>query len=146
MDVHQSIDITAPPEHVWPLLVEPDKVKQWYVTLEDFEYVDGDRGGLGRRVHVVEHATGSTLRVDFETTRWVENRGLALHMTSGNMVKTYDQSWDLEPTPTGCRFTFDEHVELPFGPLGRVIGALGRRTSERHVTEMLSKLKALAET
>ncbi len=143
MDVHQSIDIATPPERIWPLLVEPEKVKQWYVTLDDFRYVD--HRGPGSHIRVREHASGSTLDVEFEATRWIENHALTLHMTEGNLVKAYDQRWEIEPTPTGCRFVFDEHVELPFGPLGRLLGAIGKGSSERHVTEMLGKLKALAE-
>ena len=143
MDVHQSIEIAAPPERVWPLLVEPEKVKQWYVTLDDFRYVD--HRGPGGHIRVVEHAPGATLDVEFEATRWIENHGLSLHMTEGNTVRAYDQAWDLDPTPTGCRFTFEQHVVMPFGVLGQLIGAIGKGTSERHVTEMLGKLKALAE-
>ena len=145
MDVHQSIDIRAGPDRVWPFLVEPEKVKRWYLTLDSMDYVDGERRGPGSHIRIVERATPSTLNIEFEATRWEPNRGLALRMISGNSVKAYDQSWDLEPTPTGCRFTFDEHVELPFGPLGQAIGALMHGTSERHVTEMLRKLKELAE-
>jgi uncharacterized protein YndB with AHSA1/START domain len=144
MDVHRSIEIAAAPDRLWPLLVEPASVMRWYGTLRAFRYLD-DRRGPGARVHVEEKTTGPTLKVDFEATEWVPNRSLALHMTSGSGVKAYDQRWAVEPLPTGCRFTFDEHVELPFGPVGRLLGALGRRTSERHVTEMLATLKEIAE-
>lgn len=144
MNVHRSIEIAATPEHVWPLLVEPDKVMHWYTTLDDFKYVD-ERRGPGARVHLEERAIGPKLKIDFEASEWVDNRLLALHMTSGSGVKAYDQRWSLEPLASGCRFTFDEHVELPFGPLGRLMGAVAQRTSEAHVTEMLAALKGLAE-
>lgn len=144
MDVHGSVEIAAAPERVWPFLVEPEKVKRWYVTLEDFQYID-DRRGPGARIHIVEHAGGPTLRVDFEATQWAENRLLALHMVSGSGVKSYDQRLQLVDTPAGCRFTFDEHVELPYGPIGRLLGVAAKGTSERHVAEMLAKLKELAE-
>lgn len=144
MNVHRSIEIAAKPEHVWPLLVEPDKVMRWYTTLDEFRYVD-ERRGPGAQVHLVERAIGPTLKVDFEASEWVDNRLLALHMTSGSGVKAYDQRWSLEPLAGGCRFTFDESVELPFGPLGRLLGAVAQRTSDAHVTEMLATLKGLAE-
>jgi hypothetical protein len=66
-------------------------------------------------------------------------------MTSGTGVKGYDQRWTVEPLAAGSRFTFDEHVELPLGFLGRLIGKVGQRSSEGHVREMLVKLKAMAE-
>ncbi len=144
MDVQGSIEIEAPPERVWPLLAEPENVKRWYTTLDDFEYID-DRRGPGAHIRAVERAPGSRLRIEFEATRWVENRSLVLHMTSGSGVKAYDQRWEIVPSPAGCRFTFDEHVVLPYGVLGRMLGAVAKGTSQRHVTEMLVKLKELAE-
>jgi uncharacterized protein YndB with AHSA1/START domain len=144
MDVHRSIDIEVTPERVWPFLVEPDKVLRWCSTLHEFRYAD-ERRGPGAHVYVEERAVGPVLKIDFEATEWIDNRLLAFHMTSGSGVRAYDQRWSLDPVPTGCRFTFDEHVELPFGPLGRLLGAVGQRTSEAHVTQMLASLKALAE-
>lgn len=145
MHVHRSIQISAPPERVWPFLVDPEKVRKWYPTLNEFRYLDETRRGPGARVHMEERAPGSLLRCDFEATQWVENRCLTYHMTKGSGVAGYDQSWSIEPTSTGCEFTFDELVELPYGPLGKVLGAIGRRSSEAHVKEMLAQLKSLAE-
>ncbi len=146
MEVHDSVEIGVPPERVWPFLVEPEAVRKWYVTLREFRYSDEGRRGPGTHLHVEEQAAGPmVMRCDFEAVEWVEPRAIGLHMTAGSGVRAYDQRWALEPTATGSRFTFDEHVELPFGPLGRVLGAMGQGMSQRHVAEMLSKLKDLAE-
>jgi len=145
MQVRQSIEIAAPPERIWPLLVEPDNVLKWYPTLTTYRYEDAAEGGLGARVYAEEKASGMLMKLHFEISDWVENRALALHMVSGTGVKGYDQRWTVEPLPAGSRFTFEEHVELPYGPLGKVLGQVGQRGSEAHVKEMLAKLKALAE-
>jgi hypothetical protein len=34
---------------------------------------------------------------------------------------------------------------MPFGVIGKLMGVVGRSSSEAHVREMLSKLKGLAE-
>ena len=44
MHVQMPIDINAPPEKVWPYLVEPDKTMQWYTMLKKFEYTNENRG------------------------------------------------------------------------------------------------------
>ncbi len=146
MEVHRSIEITAPPERIWPLLIEPDNVRKWYVTLKEFHYVGEGSGGPGVHVYVEEKAAGPmVMKLDFEATEWVENRVVSLHMVSGSRVKSYDQRWAVEPIAGGSRFTFDERVELPFGVLGRLMGAIGQGASEGHLTQMLAKLKDLAE-
>ena len=66
-------------------------------------------------------------------------------MTSGNMVKGYDQKWTVEPAPGGSTFTFMENVELPYGVIGKILGVFTRSSSEAHVKEMLTRLKSLTE-
>ena len=39
MKVQRSIEIAAPPEKIWPFLVEPDNILKWCITL-------GKRGEL----------------------------------------------------------------------------------------------------
>ena len=146
MQVRQSVEIGAPPERIWRLMVEPDSILKWYPTLKRFEYEDGGQRGPGARVYVEEKASGMLMKLHFEISDWVENRALSLHMTSGTGVRGYDQRWTVEPLLAGSRFTFEEQVELPYGALGRLIGRVGQRSSEGHVQEMLAKLKALAES
>jgi hypothetical protein len=145
MEVHESIEIAAPPERIWPLLVEPDNVLKWYPTLRKFEYEGAGEPGPGAMVYAEEKASGMLMKLHFVITDWVEHRTVALHMVSGTGVKGYDQSWRVEPLPAGSRFTFEEHVELPYGVLGSLIGKVGQRSSEAHVKEMLAELKVLAE-
>ena len=35
MKVHESIDIAAKPEHVWPFLVDPQRMADWHAKLEE---------------------------------------------------------------------------------------------------------------
>jgi hypothetical protein len=67
-------------------------------------------------------------------------------MISGNFVKDYEQSWTIGAIPSGSRFTFWEEVTMPYGIIGKTIGALGEGSSQATVEKMLLKLKSLAET
>ena len=44
MKIERSIETTAPPERVWPLLVTPEEILKWFMLLESFEYTSGQRG------------------------------------------------------------------------------------------------------
>ncbi len=145
MRVEKTIEIVAPPEKIWPFLVEPDRVLQWYSTFRRFEYSGDVHSGVGTRLYIEEQAMGPVMKLNFEATEWKENERLALRMVSGTGVKSYEQQWSLEPTAGGSRFTFAEQVELPYGVLGKLLGLVGERMSAATVDKVLARLKALVE-
>jgi len=51
------------------------------------------------------------MKLNFTVTDWVENQRFACRMTSGNLVKAYEQKLALEAIPSGSRFTFAENVK-----------------------------------
>ena len=147
MKVQRSIEIAAPPEKIWPFLVEPEKILQWVITFKKFEYTSEQRSGVGTPIYVEEKAGPTPLmKINFKVTEWVENERLAYSMTSGSGVKRYEISETIEATPTGSKFTFMENVELPWGIVGKLLESVSRRTAEGHLQECLAnKLKSLAE-
>jgi uncharacterized protein YndB with AHSA1/START domain len=145
MRVEKSIEIAAPPEKIWPFLVEPERIMKWWITLRKYDYTSEQHTGIGMRFYVEEKTSGSLMKLNFEITEWVENEKIAFKMTSGTGVKVYEQRWVLEATPSGSRFNFMEKVELPFGIVGKFIELIGRSSSEALTKKLLAKLKSLAE-
>jgi len=145
MRVQRSIEIAAPPEKIWPFLVDPEKILKWCITFRKFEYTSEQHSGAGTPFYIEEKAGGPLMKLNFSATEWVENGKFASKMTSGNFVKGYEQTWTVEAIPPGSRFTFMEQIELPYGIIGKVMGLFAKRGSEATVGEMLSKLKSLAE-
>jgi uncharacterized protein YndB with AHSA1/START domain len=142
--VQDSIEIEAPPEKVWPFLVEPDLILKWYTLLQKFDYTSQQHSGVGTTFYMEEKG-GVLMKLNFTVTEWAENRALGFRMTSGNFVKAYEQRWTLAPSATGTTFTCAEDVTMPYGVLGRILGAMVRSSSKAHMREMVVKLKALAE-
>jgi len=145
MKVQKSIEIAAPPEKIWPFLVEPDKILKWCITFLKFEYTSEQHSGAGTTFYLEEKAGGPLMKLNFKITEWVENEKVAFSMTSGSFVKGYNQSWTVEKAPSGSSFTFMEEVKLPYGILGKIMGLVAGRGSEDTVDKMLPKLKGLAE-
>ncbi len=73
MQVQMSVDIEAPPESVWPYLVEPEKAMEWYTMLKKFEYTNGE-GGPDSTFYWEEDVRGKIYSNHFKTTEGVENR------------------------------------------------------------------------
>ena len=145
MRVQRSIEIAAPPEKIWPFLVEPENILKWCITLKKFEYTSEQHSGVGTPIYFEEKTPVGLMKVNFAVTEWVEKERLAFSMTSGKGVKAYKQLWTIEAIPSGSRFTFMEGVELPFGVIGKIMGLVGKRGSQATVGQMLAKLKSLAE-
>ena len=145
MFVSMSVEIEAPPEEVWPFLVEPEKAKQWFTALKIFEWTSEKHEGVGSTFYWKEEANNRIYNLNFETTEWVENRVFGYRMTSGDFFKSYDERWEIDPTPNGSRFTFNDHIEFPYGPFGKVIGWFAAKGAKETGAEVLSNLKRLAE-
>jgi uncharacterized protein YndB with AHSA1/START domain len=146
MRLQKSIEIAAPPEKIWPFLVEPEKILKWCITFQKFEYTGEQRGGVGTPIYIEEKAGPTPLmKLNFAVTEWVENERIAFKLTSGTGVKGYELSETIEATKDGSKFTLTENVEMPWGIVGKLLESVGRGTAEGHFREYLAKLKSLAE-
>ena len=145
MKVRGSTEIVVSKEKIWPFLTEPDKILKWYIPMQKFEYTTQQRSGVGTPFYFEEKSPMGLMKLNFVVTEWVENEKLAFKMTSGNLVKAYEQKWIVEATPSGSKFTYIEDFTLPYGFIGKILGFFGRSSSQAHVKEMLGKLKSLTE-
>ena len=144
MRMHMGVNIEAPPEAVWPYLIEPDKAMQWYDMLKVFDYTSDERG-TGATFYWEEEVRGKIYSNHFRTTQYVPNRVFGFEMTEGNFFKGYTETWAIEPTQTGCRFSFDDTLVFPYGPWGRVMGWFGEKMAKESSMQLLENLKTLAE-
>ena len=78
-------------------------------------------------------------------TKCIENEHFAFKMTSGNMMKSYEERWTVLATPHGCRFIFMEQGELPYGFINKIIDPLAGIMSGSIIKKMLNSLKYLVE-
>ena len=144
MLVSMSIDIGAPPEEVWPYLVEPDKTMEWFTALKRFDWTS-EPGGVGSTFYWLEEASGRQFNINFETTEWEPNRVFGYRITEGYFFKSYDERWTIDEIPGGCRFTFNDHIVFPYGPIGRIIGFFAARSAATEGAEIRENLKRIVE-
>ncbi len=145
MKAQKSIEIAAPAHKIWPFLTEPEKIMEWCITFRKFEYTTNQQSGEGTPIYIEEAAGGPLMKMHFVITDCLEDAKLALKMVSGTGVKSYEQSWSIEPIRLGSRFTFMEEIELPYGVFGKLLSPLLERMSSGTIDKMLTKLKVLAE-
>lgn len=145
MKIQRSIEIAAPPEKIWPYLVEPEKIMKWFTLLKKFEYTGKKHSGAGATFYYEEKSGPMLMKLHYKVTEWLENKKLAFVLTSG-MMKKDDQLWAIETTPTGSRFTMTEEVEMPWGIIGKAMVKMFIAGGvAKHIEEIIGNLKTLVE-
>ena len=146
MKVEKSVKISASPDKIWPYLTEPQKMKMWFDTFKKVEFLNKKHSGLGTTYYIEEKVPGPLRKINFEAVNWDENKRLTLRMMSGVGVKSYVINWEIKVDQSGTTFYFAEDIVMPFGIIGSIMGALGQKTADKMVEEMLMKLKKLSES
>jgi carbon monoxide dehydrogenase subunit G len=144
--VNASIDIDAPPERVWEVVMDPKRLGDWVTIHRDVEEIS-DR----------PLKDGSTLRqklclrgVNFHV-RWTVAESkvpeLAVWDGKGPARSKAHTSYRLQPNGNGgTRFDYENEFKAPLGPLGSVASrALVGGLPKREADSTLRKLKALVE-
>jgi len=145
MRITGSMDIAASPEIVWSYLVEPEKAKQWFTNIKVYDWTSEENDVVGSTFYWEEEAAGKTYKLHFVTTGWEPFKEFSFKMTSGDFFKSYLETWAIERTDSGCRFSFDDRIEFPYGIIGKVMEFFGRGSSEKTGKIIMAKLKELAE-
>ena len=145
MKIKKSVEISAKAEKIWPLLAEPTNIMKWCSAVKKILPMSEQHTGLGAPFYFEERAVGVLMKLHFVVTEWSVNRSIAFTMTSGNLVRGYEQRYTLETIPNGLRVTIFENVTLPLGILGKFAEIFRKPISEAHIKRMLVSLKSLGE-
>ncbi len=145
--IEKSIEIKAPPENVWDMLVF-DRFAEWDVGTQ--KHVKSMEYTSEVQTPEDKHRAGATIRI-------TEMRGRVYH---GEITESLDKqkivfrssemggvlTFVLEPTERGTNVTYAMDYELPWGILGKFLNALfAQRMSEKEVEGSLEQLKSLLE-
>ena len=144
MKIQRSIEIAAPPQKIWPYLVEPDKIMQWFTLLKKFEYTGKKHSGVGATFYYEEKSSPMLMKLHYKVTEWLENKKFAFILTSGTMKKD-DQVWSIDAIPTGSRFTMTEEVEMLWGVIGKMMTSMIGGSIGKNIEKINGNLKALVE-
>lgn len=101
--VHNEIEIAAPPEAVWDVIVQAETWPDWYEGAQDVDVL-GDSPDLSEEAVF----TWTTMGLDFTSTirEWVPNERLSWE-SEKTVIRGY-HAWLIVPTATGCVLITDE--------------------------------------
>jgi uncharacterized protein YndB with AHSA1/START domain len=123
--VTATAHVDAPPEAVFALLADLEKLPLWQTGIVSAELTTPPPVGTGARAHVVRELMGQRLAVDLELTDYQPGRRLELESAASGIGVA--AVLDLAPDGDGTRLTFAMRIRaenLFMAPLeGMVAGA-----------------------
>lgn len=144
--VRTKIDIAAPPEEVWQVIMDPGRLKDWVTIHRKLGKVSDRPLEAGSKLDQTLHLRGANFKVHWEVAEYKEPR-LARWEGRGPARSQAVTEYRLEADGNGgTHFDYRNEFKAPLGPLGAVASrALVGGLPEREAQRSLEKLKALVE-
>ncbi|MCU0313505.1 MAG: SRPBCC family protein [Solirubrobacteraceae bacterium] len=144
-EVRVSIDIAAPPEAVWAVALDPERLADWVTIHRSL----GDHDGGPAREGYAMTQTLSLRGAPF-TVKWRLERCEEPHVASwagrGPLGSRAETEYRLDEHAGGTRFSYRNAFRTPFGALGQVAQrAVAGDIPETEARASLERLKALCE-
>jgi carbon monoxide dehydrogenase subunit G len=145
MKVERSVEVAAPPERLYELVMDPTRLDEWVTIHHHLEGSPPARLERGSKLTQCLRLAGRRFKV-----RWtvVENDPCR-HVVwegKGPVASHARVEYGFSPNEDGTRFSYMNQFELPGGPLGRLAGRTLKRITTRELDGSLERLKKLVES
>jgi carbon monoxide dehydrogenase subunit G len=138
--IEHSLEISRPPEDVFALLVDLDRLPDWQSSAIEASS-DGPLA-VGLRVHERRRFLGRELTDELEVVAFEPPRRLTLRSLGGPVKLTIDH--ELEPDGDGTRLTVVASGKP--GGMMKFAGPMIERTAREEIRGDFARLKELLET
>ena len=144
MKVERTVEIAAPPERVYELVMDPSRLPEWVTIHRDLEGSPPDRLERGSKLTQLLRLAGRGFKV-----RWtvVENDPCRHVVWEGRgPVGSHARAeYGFAPNGDGTTFRYMNEYDLPGRALGRLAGRTVSRVAARELDGSLRRLKSLVE-
>lgn len=144
MKVERTVEIDAPPERVYDVVMDPARLEEWVTIHHHLEDAPNGRLRKGSKMTQCLKLAGKKFNV-----RWtvVENDPCVRVVWEGRgpVASHARVVYELEENSDGTRFSYLNEYDLPGGALGRIAGRAVSRVTQKELDGSLQRLKLLVE-
>lgn len=147
-EVRVSIDLPAPPERVWDLVMDPDRLQEWVTIHRELKQHDARPPRQGATMEQVLNLRGAHFKVKWELVTCEPGARAEWH-GRGPARSHAETEYVLTPIDGGAatRFDYRNDFRAPLGPLGAVASkALVGGVPVREANASLKRLRDLLAT
>lgn len=140
-----QIDIAAPPEAVWAVVMDPERLHEWVSIHRGLGEHSTGEPAVGATMEQSLALRGAKFKVHWELAK-CDAPHLAEWRGKGPARSKAETAYRLEAVDGGTRFHYRNEFKAPLGPLGAVASKAlvgGLPAKEAHAS--LNALKALLE-
>jgi carbon monoxide dehydrogenase subunit G len=144
MKVEKTIEIAAPPERVYEVVMDPRHLEDWVTIHDHLEGAPDGRLKTGSELTQCLKLAGRRFHVNWKV---VEDDPCRRVVWDGKgPVRSHARvAYEFEPNGSGTRFSYCNEYDLPGGVLGRAAGGAVKRVTGKEVDATLQRLKQLVE-
>jgi uncharacterized protein YndB with AHSA1/START domain len=143
--VTASIHIDAPPQAVWQMVMDPDRLGDWVTIHRELTRADEGPARIGYRMDQQIHLRGVSLDVHWTLVE-CDPCARAIWEGRGPARSRAHTEYALGVERDGTRFDYRNEFHPPFGPLGAIVSrAFVGGMPEREAQRTLQRLRAQME-
>jgi carbon monoxide dehydrogenase subunit G len=144
MRVEHSTHIAAPPERVYDIVMNPERLRDWVTIHHSLEGNPSSPLRKGSTLTQVLKLAGSKFHVHWKV---VENEPCEHVVWEGRgpVASHARVEYRFDSNDGGTDFSYVNEYDLPGGPLGRFAGKAVARVTQKEVEGSLQRLKRLVE-
>jgi carbon monoxide dehydrogenase subunit G len=142
--VERTVEIAAPPERVYEVVMDPARLQDWVTIHHHLEDAPNGQLKQGSKLTQCLKIAGTKFRV-----RWtvVENEPYRRVVWEGRgpVGSRAHIEYGFSTNDGTTAFSYVNQYEVPGGPLGRIAGRTIARVSQKELDGSLQRLKSLVE-
>jgi len=140
-----TIDIAAPPQAVWEVVMDPDRLEDWVTIHRGLAKVSDRPLGPDSTLEQTLCLRGASFKVRWSVAAW-DPPHRAVWEGRGPARSKASITNELEARDGGTHFTYRNEFKAPLGPVGSLASrALVGGVPEREANASLARLKKLLE-
>lgn len=144
--VHETLEISAPPERIWEVVRQHERIPEWQVSVLEVKDVTGPLDQPGSGYTVVQRLAGRTIEGRWEVAEAERPRRLVLNGSAPGGGKAILTS-TFEGGEGRTQFTVELDYQLPGGFVGSVANKVfAERAVRNQIRHSNENLKALVES